>query len=75
MGRSKTIEIRGGEELGDTSNKPRILPTLNIQAESLIGLSSWEDATEPVYTCKINIHKLLKVIDIYYLLMKYPIYV
>ena len=49
------MKIRGENEYGDTSVRPRITPKLNLQATSLTNLISWEDTNvyEPVYTCSL----------------------
>ena len=49
-----TLKIRGGNDVGDKSIRPRILPLLNIKAEKLIDLISWNGATESLYTCDLT---------------------
>ena len=52
------LSIRGGQKMGDSSLRPRVLPYLNILATSLEDLISWKEAREPVIACKLTKAKL-----------------
>ena len=56
----KILFIRDGGELGDKSPRPRKLPLLNLQAETLVDLIDWEGATEPVLTSDLTKEELDK---------------
>ena len=48
------FKIRGDEEMGDIRVRFRVLPYLNLQATNLRNLICWDDATEPVDTCRLT---------------------
>ena len=50
------LSIRGEQEMGDSSSRPRILPFLKV----LKDLISWENTSEPVITCMLTKAELLK---------------
>ena len=53
---SKILDIRGTNEYGDTSVRPRRTPKLNLDATTLQSLISWnvEDCYEPIFTCNLS---------------------
>ena len=57
----KILGIRGKELLGDKSARSREPPVLNLNAEKLVDLISWEGATEPIFTCDISSRELNKI--------------
>lgn len=50
------IKLRGGNEYGDMSVRPRVTPKINLSAKSLIKLIKWKpgQVAEPVFTCKLS---------------------
>ena len=52
--------VRGDNELGDKSVRPRVHPYLNINATNLTDLIDWDGATEPIITCDITTAELEK---------------
>lgn len=55
---SKVLAIRGEAVLGDSSLRFRVLPNLNLAAENLVDLIDWEDALEPLVTCRMTKEEL-----------------
>ena len=51
----KILNLRGENEFGDTSVRPRLTPKLNLSASSLTNLINWksEEVNEPVMTCSL----------------------
>ena len=52
--------VRGDNELGDKSVRPRVHPYLKINATNLTDLIDWDGATEPIITCQITTAELEK---------------
>ena len=52
----KILEIRGENENGDSSVRPRQTPEINLDATTLIDLIEWESENihEPVFTCSLS---------------------
>ena len=50
---TQILKLRGGQEFGDNSVRPRITPKLNLSATSLTTLITWKpgQVEEPVFTC------------------------
>ena len=59
---NQILVIRGGQEMGDSSLRLRKLPYLNTEATKLKDLISWEEATEPINTCKLSKSEVLEFI-------------
>ena len=55
------LKIRGSNNEGDKKIRPRVLPLLNIKAEKLVDLISWDGATEPLYTCDLTNGELQEI--------------
>ena len=60
---NQILVIRGGQEMGDSSLRLRKLPYLNTEATKLKDLISWEEATEPINTCKLSKSEVLEFIE------------
>ena len=60
----KILSLRGEKEFGDTSVRPRRLPSLNTDATTLKNLISWEshNTFEPIYTCNLSQIELRSII-------------
>ena len=63
FGISKTLEIRNGNEFGDTSPRQVVTPTLNWQAKTIRNLHEWKDPTEPNITASISSKNLWKFLE------------
>ena len=50
------LKIRGKNELGDTSVRPRLMPKLNLKGTTLKNMITWKvkEAHEPIFTCKLT---------------------
>lgn len=50
------LKIRGKNDLGDTSVRPRLMPKLNLKATTLKNMITWKvkEAHEPIFTCKLT---------------------
>ena len=59
------LKIRAGEEFGDTSERPRRTPKINLNASGLQNLIPWkiEDCHEPVFICKLSTSKIRELED------------
>ena len=53
---NQILRLRGKNEFGDTSVRPRVTPKLNMSATSLMKLISWKagEVDEPVLTCSMS---------------------
>lgn len=58
----KILELREGREAGDTSVRTMRKPALNVEAETLQDMISWEDAHEPVLACSLSSDQLRDII-------------
>ena len=58
---SQIMKLRGNEEFGDNSVRPRITPKLNLSATSLPTLISWGPVLvqEPSFTCSLSKAEIL----------------
>ena len=56
FGVEQILKIRGENEYGDTSVRPRKTPKMDLSATSLTKLISWRvnEAMEPVFTCSLS---------------------
>lgn len=59
----KILELRGESQVGDLTCRVRRLPKLNVDATSLSDLIEWDEAHEPVVTCRIVSEDLQKVTE------------
>ena len=51
----KILKILGNNEFGDSRLRQRLTPTINLDAEYLPDLISWDkDVHEPIFTCSIS---------------------
>ena len=50
------LKLRGSNEFGNTSVRPRVTPKLNLSATSLTKLITWKpgQVDEPVFTCSLS---------------------
>ena len=60
---NQILVIRGGQEMGDSSLRLRKLPYLNTEATKLKDLINWDEATEPINTCKLSKREVLEFIE------------
>ena len=53
---NQILKLRGNNEYGDMSVRPRVTPKLNLSATSLIKLISWRqcEVQEPSFTCSLS---------------------
>ena len=64
FGVSKILEMRGEQDLGDSSVRPRKTPALNIDADSLLNLISWsKDIHEPIFTTSLTKHEVMGLVE------------
>ena len=58
------MKIRGQNELGDTSVRPRLMPKLNLKATTLRNMITWKvkEAHEPIFTCKLTREQLKELL-------------
>ena len=59
------LKLRGKNEYGDTSVRPRVTPKMNLSATSLIKLIKWEPGKvdEPVFTCSLSQEEIRGFLD------------
>ena len=54
------LKLRGSNEFGNTSVRPRVTPKLNLSATSLTKLITWKpgQVDEPVFTCSLSMEEI-----------------
>lgn len=59
------LKLRGNNEYGDTSVRPRIHPKMNLSATSLQNLIPWTPGQvhEPIFTCYLSKEEIKKIED------------
>ena len=60
---TKIIEIRGDKDLGNKAVRKRVHPEQNFNAETLVDLIFWEEASEPIFTCDLSKDQLVEIRD------------
>ena len=55
---NKILTIRAGSEFGETKNRPHKVPKLNWSMKKIQDMISWDSATEPLLTAKLNCNEL-----------------
>ena len=53
---NQILKLRGANEYGDTTVRPRVTPKINLSATSLTKLIKWKagQVVEPVFTCQLT---------------------
>ena len=65
---NQIVKVRGKNEYGDMSVRPRITPKINLSATSLVKLIKWNSGqvVEPVFTCRLSTQEIQQFRDIPY---------
>ena len=62
--KDKILKIRGNNEFGDSRLIQRLTPIINLDAEYLPDLISWDkDVHEPIFTCSISSSDLKRFLE------------
>ena len=72
----KIMKIRGENEFGDMSVRPRKTPRLNLNSTKLQSLIPWkiDECHEPVFTCKLTKDELREFLDTPFQVPKFSIH-
>ena len=62
---NQILKLRGNNEYGDSSVRPRVTPKLNLSATSLTRLITWKpgEVDEPIMTCSLSNSEIKKFVN------------